>query len=436
VESFSAPLGDHIEELRVRVIRCVIVVVVALIVTWCVRGAIMQVLMRPHVYAMRAFQLDEALGWRTYIEPIAAQVKACLVVSLIVTAPWLLYEMWAFVAPGLFWHERRFITRLVFASLLCFAAGVAFGYFLFIPLALRFLVAMSGAGTKPVLMIGPYMSLLFMLTFALGAAFQTPVIMYYLVRWHVISVETVQAHRKLVILVVFVVAAVLTPPDPFTQSMMAVPLIMLYDLGVLIAAPGRRTLLNFAGFTGTIALILVAVVAFYFLWPVGRITATNGVVKVGEDILQTGARASLRRGRICALEPGASARVEFGRKASAPSLLIGGGTRIQVHGSRAVSIYTGKVFADKAAGGSPVQISSLAARATLAAGKAEFAVPEPYTLVVSVAEGEVVVRADERTTRIPAGRTGTFQPGGEPLKVNEIEERWQRIMRGEPGGEE
>ena len=83
-----------------------------------------------------------------------------------------------------------------------------------------------------------------------------------------------------------------------------------------------------------------------------------------------------------------------------------------------------------------MQISSLAARATLAAGKAEFAVPEPYTLVVSVAEGEVVVRADERTTRIPAGRTGTFQPGGEPLNVNEIEERWQRTMRGEPGGEE
>jgi hypothetical protein len=94
------------------------------------------------------------------------------------------------------------------------------------------------------------------------------------------------------------------------------------------------------------------------------------------------------------------------------------------------------VLAEKAAGGSPVEVRALAASATLDDGRAEFTVPEPGTLIVGVAEGEVVVRAEERTTRVPAGRRATFKPGGEPLETSDIDERWQRIMHGEPGNEE
>ena len=429
-EHVSMSLGDHIEELRARLFRCILAVLGALVVSWFFRYTIMRVLALPHELAMQAFQLDPALKFRTYSEPLAAHLKACLVVSLVVTSPLLLYQMWVFVAPGLFRRERRMVMRLGMVSLLCFLAGVGFGYFLFIPLALRFLIALAGPGTEPVLMIGPYLSLLFMLTLVLGSVFQTPVIMYYLVRWDVLSVETVQEHRKTAILAGFVLAAFLTPPDPFTQIAIAVPLVILYDIGALVAAPGRRTIVNFARFAGTVTVILVIVGGIFFLWPVGRITATSGAVKVGGDVLPSGTTASLRRGQVCTVETDGAARVELGRKRSAPTLLIAGGTQVQVHGGRAVSIHFGRAFANNP-GGAPVEIRSVAARATLRTGKAELIVPEPHTLVVNVAEGEVTVRADGRTSSISAGRTATFRRGGEPLQPGDIEDLRRRIMQGQ-----
>jgi len=422
------PLGDHIEELRARVARSLLVVLTAFIAAWVVREPVLAVLVRPHVQATEAFQLESTLKFRTYLEPITAQLKACLIVSLIVTAPFLLYQMWAFVAPGLYRRERHFLLRVGGVSVLCFAAGVTFGYFLFIPIALRFLLAMSGAQTEPVLMIGSYLSLLFVMTFALGVVFQTPLVVYHLVRWGIVEAETIQKHRKAAILTAFVLAAFFTPPDPFTQIMMAVPLIMLYDLGALAASPGRGTFGNFARFAGTIALVVAVIAALFFLWPVGHVQALKGTVQSGQEPLPIGQATWVRRGRVYRAEDAALVRVDFAKGAPQASVLIAGPARFQVHGAWKMSLYAGRALADNTRH-APLEVRTRPARVTLQSGRAEFICSDPQTLIVNVISGQAEARAEGRITRILAGRSASFHFGGVPREDTQVEQRWQELLR-------
>ncbi len=431
VEEFSMSLGDHIEELRRRVLRCILVVGAVFIAAWFLRGPMMRVLIRPHALAMKAFQLEPTLKFRTYLEPVTAQLKACLVLSLVLAAPVLLYQMWAFIAPGLYKRERRLMVRLGLVSALCFAAGVAFGYFLFIPLALRFLLALSGAQTEPVLMIGSYLSLLFVMTLALGVVFQTPLVMFHLVRWGIVSVEAIQEHRKMAILAGFVLAAFFTPPDPFTQIMMAVPLIMLYDLGALAAAPSRRAFANFGRFAGLVTLVLGAAAAFFFLWPVGRISAVRGTAQSGSRLLQADEGASLRRGRTWHLGDGGLVRIDFRPDAPEPHLLISGKARFQVHGCWKLSLYDGRALANNTAPASPMEVRTPVATVILRGSRTELIVRDPNTLTVNVLAGEVVVKAEGRTARLPGGHSRTFRRGGEAFDTREVDEKWRRLLSDE-----
>ncbi len=159
-ESASMPLGQHLDELRDRLMRCIIVVMAGMLAALPVRGHILYVLRRPHELAAAAHHLNLALWYSTYFESISAQLKACIAAAVVVTFPYLIYQVWTFAGPGLFHRERRVALAVSGVSLASFAAGVAFGYFLFIPLALRFLLALSGPGTKPVIMIGSYLQML------------------------------------------------------------------------------------------------------------------------------------------------------------------------------------------------------------------------------------------------------------------------------------
>jgi len=431
VESFSMPFGEHLEELRRRLLWCLVVAGGAFLAAWLARGQIMAVLVRPHALATAAFELDPRLKFRTYLEPVTAQLKACMVAALVLTAPFTLYQMWAFVAPGLYRRERRLMLRLMLVSLGCFAAGVCFGYFVFIPLALRFLLALSGPLTEPALMIGSYLSLLLLMTLALGVAFQTPLVMYHLVRWQVVSAESLQRHRKVAVLSAFVLGAFFTPPDPFTQLMMAVPLIMLYDLGVLAAAPSRRTLLNFARFAGTVGALLAVAAALFLLWPVGALRVTRGRALLASRPVDSGREVSLRRGQLCRLEPGAAAAIRFGKGAKAPHLLLAGEARVQLHGRGSLSLYRGRALADSSRGGT-IRVRSAAARVTLRRARAELIAPEPGTLTVNVLAGEALAESQGRRLTIPAGRTATFRRAGQPLDTAPIERWWRKQVPAGP----
>lgn len=421
------PLGDHIEELRARVIRCLFAAVAAFVVCWLFRERVLAIIMRPHCRAMAQAQLEPTLKFRSYTEPVLAQLKASLIAALVLSGPYIIYQLWAFLAPGLFRHERRVVCRLALASVACLAAGVGLGYFLFIPVALRFLLGLSGADTEPVLMIGAYISLFFLLTVALGVAFQTPIVMFCLVRWGVVDAEGAQKQRKSVVLAAFVLAAALTPPDPFTQIMMAVPLILLYDLGVLAAAPRRETFVNFLKFAGVVAGIAALVCGWFFLWPVGTVEVIQGSARAGTAVLTAGERTSVRRGQVFALETGAAVRLSLGRSALPFAFLVGE-ARLQVHSARRLSLYGGALLVNSTGAGPAVQVRTQAALATLRAGRAEFVVEDPKSLRVTVAEGEVLAVADGRRMRIGAGHSATFQPGGEAADTAEMDLRWRNLI--------
>ncbi len=421
------PLGAHLEELRSRLIKCLLALAGTFILCWVFRERLMAILVRPHVSAMRAFELDTTLKFGSYLEPVVAQLKACVVASLVVTAPMLIYQVWAFIAPGLFPRERYKAVKLGVACMVCFAAGVCFGYFIFVPVALRYLLRLSGAATEPVLMVAAYLSMFFLLTFALGIAFQTPVVVCYLVRWGVVDIESLHKNRKAVILAAFILGAILTPPDPMTQILMAVTLIVLYDLGGLLAAPSRATLVGFFKFTGLVAVVGGAFVGWYSFWPVAQFHVLEGTAEVRGRQFSAGEVTGMRRGAMCRTGKDGSARIAFGGQ-DGPDIYLAGSTRMQVNGPANVRLFVGQSLVVIRNSVGEFSFHAAPARAVLTTARAEFTCPSEDTLAITVFEGEVLAKVGAQTRRIVAGQTATFRDGGEPTDVSDAEQRWRALM--------
>ena len=427
VERFMMPLGAHLDELRSRLIRCLLVVGVVLFASWFVRDSLMAILKRPHETAAAAYYLSPSLHSRTYFEALLAQVEVCLVASLIVCSPYLIHQAWAFVMPALFRRERRFAMRVGLASLACFALGVAFGYFLFIPLMLRFLLALSGPGTEPMIMVGSYVPMLFLMCLALGLAFQTPLVILFLVRWNVVSVETLHSRHKEAVVAAFVVAAVLTPgPDPFTQTILAIPLILLYDVGILLAHPDWRALQRFAGLGGIVVLLGAGTLGYFFLWPAGRLDALEGDVRVRGAVVQAGSTVRLRRSDVCLLGPQARAIINFGGQPPATLKIRGPVSGLRMYGSGSVGLDAGALYAETGEKGE-IEVRAAVGQAVLRNGAAEFQVAGGDVMTVSVVRGEVAVRSEGKLTTLAAGRTETFRTGGLPGDAPAVEGRWREF---------
>ncbi len=170
-------------------------------------------------------------------------MAAVLLFGLILASPVVLWQVWAFVAAGLYQHERHVVMRMVPFALLLLTAGVGFGYFVMVPLALYFLVElMNWTQVEPLFSVSEYFSMLLTLTAALGLVFQLPLLMLALQKVGLVTHAAMRKNWRMVVLGIFVVAAVLTPPDPFTQSIMAGPMVLLYFLGLwLTGRVERRT---------------------------------------------------------------------------------------------------------------------------------------------------------------------------------------------------
>ncbi len=149
--------------------------------------------------------------------------------------PVILYQVWAFVAPGLYRHERRFALPLFVSSVILFYAGAAFAYFVVFPVAFAFFVGTTPAGVQMMTDMTQYMDFAVLMFFAFGIAFEIPVATVLLVRTGLVKREKLTANRGYVILGIFIVAAFLTPPDPVSQTMMALPMYLLYEAGVLMS---------------------------------------------------------------------------------------------------------------------------------------------------------------------------------------------------------
>lgn len=202
-----------------------------------------------HIYEIVSAPMIEVLPSGKMIatevaSSLLAPFKLTFFVALFIAMPVVLYQAWAFVAPGLYKKERRFAFPLLASSILLFYAGVAFAYFVVFPLIFNFMVAVAPADVEVMTDISSYLSFITMTVFAFGLTFEVPVATVLLVWTGLVSIDSLKKARPYVFLMAFVIGMFLTPPDVFSQTLLAVPMYILYELGIVmcrVMAPSRDT---------------------------------------------------------------------------------------------------------------------------------------------------------------------------------------------------
>jgi sec-independent protein translocase protein TatC len=222
----------HLIELRDRLLRIVIGVIVTFACLFPFANRLYTTLAQPLLAKLPAGGKLIATAVTT---PFLVPMKVALMAALVVSLPYTLYQIWSFIAPGLYAHEKRFIVPLVVASTLLFLLGMAFAYFLVFPVVFGFIVSTAPAGVQVMTDIGNYLDFVITLFIAFGIAFEVPVVVVALVKFGVVSVSQLKQARSYVIVGAFVLGAIFTPPDVVSQIMLAVPLWLLFELGVVVA---------------------------------------------------------------------------------------------------------------------------------------------------------------------------------------------------------
>lgn len=230
--STSETFISHLVELRDRLLRIVIGLVLAFIVLFPFADQIYTMLAQPLLASLPAGGQMIATGVTT---PFFVPMKMAMMTAFIVSLPHTLYQMWAFVAPGLYAYERRFMMPLVIASTLLFLIGMAFAYFLVFPVVFGFITGYAPEGVAVMTDIGSYLDFVITLFMAFGLAFEVPIAVIALVGFGLVKISTLKEIRSYVIVGAFIIGAIFTPPDIISQFMLAVPLWLLYELGILLA---------------------------------------------------------------------------------------------------------------------------------------------------------------------------------------------------------
>ena len=223
---------SHLIELRNRVVRAAIAVVIVFLCLMPWAAQIYDLLAYPMMIALPAGSKMIATG---VITPFLIPVKVTLLVAFMIALPWVLYQMWAFVAPGLYSHEKKLIAPLVISSSLLFVAGVAFCYFLVFGVVFRFVNNFAPKSISVAPDIDSYFGFVMTMFIAFGLTFEVPIVVVVLVRMGLVTVEKLRQIRPYVVVGAFVLAAVVTPPDIMSQLLLAVPLCLLYEVGLLVA---------------------------------------------------------------------------------------------------------------------------------------------------------------------------------------------------------
>ncbi|GGI53894.1 twin-arginine translocase subunit TatC [Oxalicibacterium solurbis] len=223
---------SHLIELRSRLMKAALVVIVVFLCLMPWAGTIYDYLALPMMQSLPQGSKMIATG---VITPFLIPVKVTMLVAFIIALPWVLYQMWAFVAPGLYAHEKKLIAPLVISSSVLFIAGVAFCYFFVFGVIFHFINNFAPQSISVAPDIDSYFGFVMTMFIAFGLTFEVPVVVIVLVRMGLVSVEKLRQMRPYVIVGAFVVAAVVTPPDVMSQMLLAVPLCLLFEIGLLLA---------------------------------------------------------------------------------------------------------------------------------------------------------------------------------------------------------
>ena len=232
-------ITEHLRELRRRVLICVVAILAGSVVSFAFYRQIIEFLSRPAYDLEAGASLD--LVFIEVTELLTTAVKVSFVAGFVLALPVILYQVIMFVAPGLTGRERRYLYLFMPAALVAFAAGVAFAYYVLTPPALRFLLGFSDVAT-PLIRISNFVNLMVRLLFWMGVAFETPLIMYMLAQLGIVSAQRLSRFRRYWVVIAFILAAIITPTfDPVNQALVAGPLLVLYEIGVLLARLAGRS---------------------------------------------------------------------------------------------------------------------------------------------------------------------------------------------------
>ena len=234
------PFLEHLEELRQRLIICILAVAVGFVISYFFSEKLFLILIRP---LKDALPEGSHLIFTNLPEMFITYLKVSLISGIILATPVIFYEFWKFVAPGLYQNEKRLLVPFVLCSCVLFLGGAIFGYFVVFPFGFKFFLGFSTEYIKALPSVKQYFSFAMKLLIAFGIVFELPVISYFLTKIGIITPQFLKNNRKYAVVIIFALAAIFTPPDVMTQFMMAIPLIVLYEVSILIskiAYAGKR----------------------------------------------------------------------------------------------------------------------------------------------------------------------------------------------------
>ena len=236
IDDSKAPLLDHLIELRGRLIKCLLALVAAFAVGAYFAEDIFALLVRPLTDAFPPGQ--GRLIYTKLYEAFFVEIKVALFTAVLLAFPVIAMQLWRFVAPGLYAREKRAFLPFLFASPVLFTAGAALAYFLVMPLAFKFFLGYAGTSggldVEALPAVGDYLDLVMRFVLAFGIAFQLPILLLLLHRAGIVTREQLVGFRRYMLVISFLVAAVLTPPDIISQFMLGVPLVLLYESSLIL----------------------------------------------------------------------------------------------------------------------------------------------------------------------------------------------------------
>ena len=226
------PLTAHLQELRKRLILSFIAVGVGFVLCYALADTLFNILAFPLLKVMPA---GGTLVFTSVAEAFFTYMKVAFIAGLILASPFVLYQVWAFIAPGLYRNEKRYVVPFVFLGSFFFALGILFGYFVAIPIGFKFLLGYATDFIKPMPSMKEYLSFSIKFLLAFGLVFEFPVVLLLLSKIGLVDAKKLARQRKYAILLIFVFAAVMTPPDFISQVLMALPLMGLYELSIILS---------------------------------------------------------------------------------------------------------------------------------------------------------------------------------------------------------
>ena len=226
------PFLGHLEELRKRLIAVAIAVGIGFAICYFFSEDMFWILILP---LKKNMPEGDRLIFTNLPEMFFIYLKTAFVAGILLSAPFIFYQIWMFIAPGLYQREKKYIVPFVFFSTILFVGGSLFGYFVVFPFGFKFFMGFANEYIQALPSVKQYFSFAVKLLFAFGAIFEMPVVIFFLAKMGLVTRDFLRKKRKYAILLTFVMAAILTPPDVVTQGMMAGPLIILYEISIFIA---------------------------------------------------------------------------------------------------------------------------------------------------------------------------------------------------------